>query len=87
MALPDYSSSYSLFTCHMMLATSILTNFSKPLYSSLLYPHNVLHSPGIYFEQENECGRPGNFSYMHDIKGRKDFIECGCTVAPNSKKS
>jgi len=35
MVLAEYSSSYSLFACHMMLATSILTllklsNISKP---------------------------------------------------------
>ena len=41
MVLAEYSSSYSLFACHMMLATSILTllklsNISKLLCSSLL---------------------------------------------------
>jgi len=41
MLLAEYSSSYFLFTCHMMLATSILnllklTNISKPLCSSLM---------------------------------------------------
>jgi len=41
MVLAEYSSSYSLFACHMMLATSILTllklsNISKPLCSSLM---------------------------------------------------
>jgi len=40
MVLAEYSSSYSLFTCHMMLATSILTllklsNISKSLCISL----------------------------------------------------
>ena len=45
MVLAEYSSSYSLFACHTMLATSILTllklsNISKPLCSSRS-PHNV----------------------------------------------
>jgi len=40
MVLAEYSSCYSLFACHMMLATSIFTllevsNHSKPLCSSL----------------------------------------------------
>jgi len=40
MVLTEYSSSYSLFTCHVTLATSILTllklsNISKPLCRSL----------------------------------------------------
>ena len=41
MVLAEYSNSYSLFACHIMLAKSILTillklsNFSKPLCSSL----------------------------------------------------
>jgi len=40
MVLAEYSSSYSLFACHTMLATSMLTllklsNISKPLCSSL----------------------------------------------------
>jgi len=48
--LADYSSSYSPFACHMMLATSILTlhklsNILKPLCNSLHSPLNVMHSP------------------------------------------
>ena len=40
MILAEYSSSYSLFACHMMSATSVLTllklsKISKPLCSSL----------------------------------------------------
>ena len=40
-AIVEYSSSYSLLACHMMLATSILTllqlsNISEPLCSSLM---------------------------------------------------
>ena len=42
MVLAEYSSSYSLFACHMMLATSSLTllklsDFSKPLCSLLTH--------------------------------------------------
>jgi len=46
----EYSSSYSLFACHMMLARFILTllklsNISKPLCSSLTLATQCLHSP------------------------------------------
>ena len=50
MALAEYSSSYSLCACHMMLTMSMLSllklsNISKPLCSSLTLTPNVLHSP------------------------------------------
>ena len=53
--LAEYSSSYSLFACHMRLATSILTllklsNISKPLCSSLtLAPQCRIHLVFTWF--------------------------------------
>ena len=34
-----------------------------------------------------ECGGPGIFSHVPDVKGRKNLIECGHAAAQNSKKS
>jgi len=46
MVLAEYSSSYSLFACHITLATSSLTLLKLSNFSYFTRsPHNVLHSP------------------------------------------
>jgi len=48
----------------------------------------VASFPGpCHFRLHEECRGPGIISQVHDVTGRKDLIERGCTGAQNSKNS